>query len=262
MLPRVVGTVLAIVAMRAAEAGVILLNADGFVSAVDPTAGGQTGQRESLAIPSGYELVAQRGTALARNTANYRVEFGQTVFSHDLYLQRAGYQANFSANAIASLTQFNFMVEADTAYDLSGWLAVNDAGNTTGRSALKASLLNVTTNTHAFYADQTSSSTIDESFVLGQRDGDSFGSLSGALSGALTAGHLYRWEFFAFTTVHGDVDQGATASGNLTLRIGTQTIPEPPPAPENSVPVPGTLPLVASALVALRWNLRRHRRAA
>ena len=80
--------------------------------------------------------------------------------------------------------------------------------------------------TTVVFNDQYSFNTPNQSFTLGGTDGDGH-TLTGSLTGNLLAGHTYRWHYLAYIQAPTGGDDGASASGAVTLKIAEATVPEP-----------------------------------
>jgi hypothetical protein len=72
-----------------------------------------------------------------------------------------------------------------------------------------------------------SGSTRDESFTLGVMGGDTTNDIVGSLTGSLTAGHTYQWIWHDQMDAYPVSDEGAFATGDLSLTIERSVVPEP-----------------------------------
>lgn len=161
------------------------------------------------------------------NSINWTIGGGQTMLSFGIEHVRVGTQGAYS------VTQgwVWFTVSENTSYDLSGWYSVTDVGSESGTVSSFVVLDDLTLSDHLFYGQQVSQSTPNEHFVVGATGGDSDTTLIGSLTGSLLEGHDYLLHFSYSTVGRPDPDSGASASGNVTLSIGTAdptgSVPEP-----------------------------------
>lgn len=152
---------------------------------------------------------------------------GQTLLSSGFDLKRG---AVIGAYTRASIDSLYFSVDADTSYDISGLLNVDaSSGSVAGRVNFYAYLLDLDTFQYLNYSSQISTLTVDESFVVGGNGGDASNLSDGSLTGQLLAGHSYQWATGVYLESTTTGDLGATAIGNMLLRIGPSdaTVPEP-----------------------------------
>ena len=197
-------------------------------------------------IPASQSISAIYGTSTSNTDINYSILGDQTILSHDFQHSRAGgayHYAQTYANAIV------FTVDIDTIYTLSGYYTVDDVSGA-GTSYLNGYLYDQTSNSILLSSTQSSQNTADESFILGLTEGDASNNLEGSLTGDLLAGHSYVWRFNAYTQAYPDADGGASAVGNVTLKIGGS----------EAVPLPAAFPLLASGLGGLGllgWRRKR-----
>ena len=87
---------------------------------------------------------------------------------------------------------------------------------------LRVSLLDVTAAASTVFDNQqVSENTVNQSFTLGETNGDSLNTLVGELTGSLTAGHDYllNYSYFVLILVGNPPDAGATAVGSLDFEI-------------------------------------------
>lgn len=160
----------------------------------------------------------------------------------------------WGSTALASQYGLQFTVgQSNTTYSLSGLYSVKaSASNTYARTAL----LDLTTGIYLFEDTSQSFNTANESFGLGVvGDGDDNNYNTGSLTGTLLAGHRYSLAFSNYTQAYPFADEGATATGCLTLSLGGAT----GGGNCGRIPEPGSLALAGLALAGL--GLARRGRA-
>jgi hypothetical protein len=139
-------------------------------------------------------------------------------------------------------------VNTDTTYSLSGMFSATDVGSP-GRVYSNVLLYDQGAGTMLFQDWNDSYSTANESFILGVAgDGDVSNFTIGSLTGNLLAGHNYRLFFKDFIQAYPTADQGASATGCVTLAIGGATGGG---SCGTSVPAPAPLALFGLGLLAL-----------
>ncbi len=141
---------------------------------------------------------------------------------------------------------FHFTVDVPTAFEVTGFFAVDDAPGTTvaGNVELEVELLEfdspifspVPPPTTKLYSYQKSESTIDEGLLVGGADGDAVNVFDGSLTGMLDPTKFYKYRTLV-TMVAFDVDGAgpmlptdgsATATGAQTIIFTAATaVPEP-----------------------------------
>jgi hypothetical protein len=84
-------------------------------------------------------------------------------------------------------------------------------------------LFDITNNVFVFYHEQVSTSTPNENFTLGLAGGDFQNTVSGPLTGTLTAGNDYRLHYNASIAATASI--GATATGFVSIAF--TAVPEP-----------------------------------
>jgi hypothetical protein len=206
------------------------------VDVFDAFLGYKSNSFSGKAVPSSLLLSVSSGTEYSKNQIDYAIAGGQTTLSNRLDQKRNGV---FTSLAQAYESAMTFTVSANTGYALTGQLKVHDVTKA-GRDYLNASLLDVTTGALLAYSYQESVGTVDDTFTLGGSGGDLGNLFSGSLNGMLLAGHSYIWSWNAFTQAFPDSDGGASATGELTLRIGDALL-------NGTLPEPGSLALVLLA---------------
>lgn len=165
------------------------------------------------------------------HTASSSVSTSTTIYSLDSAAFELGFEHAAGARygrgtGALSWANLYFSVDEDVQYVLSGvYAATGPAGFEVVQYAV---LFDETAGQFAFFGSQSSDMTPNESFTLGLLEGDSLNQgIEGSLSGALTAGHVYKLEYGNSIRVLADdlVDASSTASavGNLTLTF----VPEP-----------------------------------
>jgi hypothetical protein len=175
-------------------------------------------------VPDPFQLEAVHGDVYAKSTIDWSVVGGQTVLSFDTHQGRTGLPGSMS---MIYQSQLEFLANETAGYDLSGFFQVADVGATQAGLVQYAALLYDTdTGVYLFSGEQRSNQTHDERFVLGELGGDESNGLflGSSLSGELVEGHTYLFEFLSVIAAS-DPDSGASATGNVTLKIGN--VPEP-----------------------------------
>ncbi len=184
-------------------------------------------------IPTDSPLEASNSEFFSINQISYTESASQVIFSNTLSQNRPGYPGAIASASNGSLA---FTVDTLSTYQIAGFFTITDAGIDSGRRVvLSSSLYDDTNDETSFENTQESYSQLNEMFVLGESNGDTINSLTGSLS----PGVLYQWNWNALTQAFGGSDEGASGSGNLTLTI-------------TSVPDSGsTLTLLAFGLVGM-----------
>ncbi|MEE8169673.1 MAG: hypothetical protein V3T70_03920, partial [Phycisphaerae bacterium] len=133
-----------------------------------------------------------------------------------------------------SFGNFEFSFDVDVSYSISGTYALT-GGNTIGLNAkltdLGANLGDSGDDVVLFNNIQRSQSTPGEAFVLGEEGGDILGgqTLAGSLTGTLSAGGTYRFEYAAFVFNFAgscQSDGGAAGDGSMTLDLQPLVLPD------------------------------------
>jgi hypothetical protein len=157
----------------------------------------------------------------------------------------------FNSYAQAHESSLYFTVNADTTYSLSGMFSATDVGSP-GRVYSEV-VLQDTASGMLFQDFSQSLYTANETFTLGVAgDGDVSNTTNGSLTGALLAGHNYRFYFNEFIQAYPSADQGASATGCVTLSIGGAT-----GAGSCGISVPAPAPLALFGLGLLALGIRR-----
>ena len=173
------------------------------------------------AIPTSTTLDAVDGNAHSKNVIDWLVNGGQTVLSFNMDHKRNG---STSSHAITYVSPLTFTANSNATYELSGYFNVTDVG-ASGSVFHHVQLSDVTAGVALFSNQQVSINTINEQFVVGGSGGDDFNFGVGSLTGPLTAGHVYNLYLHNEINAIPFDDSGASAVGNLTLKI--VTVPEP-----------------------------------
>lgn len=173
----------------------------------------------------------------------------EATFSNTLEQQRTGNMYDYSQGKEGSM---KFTADATVSYEFSGLYRVTDVDvDKPGNVVLYSYLYDLTKREYSYRSDQRSSATANESFVMGGTGGDASNIFAGSLSGTLEAGHQYTWYWYIFTQASADTDSGASAVGNITMKIGGG-------APSTGVPDSGTtVALLGLALGGLALVRRR-----
>lgn len=197
-------------------------------------------------------VTSQQGVSIATTQRNWQDTGSGAVFDFDFAQRRSGLP-----NAYADTDGYvDFTVgAADVSYVLSGLFAMSGPAN---RIVASMSLVDRSTGVALFGGGSLSEDTADESFTLGVAGGgDLLDLLEGSLTGTLLAGHDYRLDWAYFIQAAPRSDNGATASGCLTLSLNGAAGDGLCGVGANAVPEPGSLAL---ALAALALAARRRGR--
>jgi hypothetical protein len=173
-------------------------------------------------IPTSTTLNVVDGNTHSKNVIDWSVNGGQTILSFDMDHKRNGSVSSLGQTDVTPLT---FTANANEPFELSGYYNVTDIGASGSGVGMFAQLVDETAGTAPFSNTQNSRNTINEQFVLGETGGDDFNFLVGSLTGNLVAGHVYIFHFGYNIGSTPFENSGASALGNLTLKIGT--VPEP-----------------------------------
>ena len=164
------------------------------------------------------DATSSSGAYWSRIRVDYTGSGDQVTISNAFNHKRDGTYGDFS-NSVGNTMCFT--VGSNTTYDLSGFYNVNDE-SAAGSTFLYSYLWDSTASTYLVHSYQLSLKTINEQFVLRDSggEGDHINNNSGSLSGHLLAGHSYEFYCDALTHAYPDADSGASAKGNITLKIG------------------------------------------
>ncbi len=156
-----------------------------------------------------------------RNSSNPSSLLNDDTFSIDFTHVRAS-QFRSSATSIGTL---NFHVDVDTQYSLSSnYSAIDPSGR---MITMAISLVEVAGNS-LFQNTQQSDATPDESFTLGQTQGDLYNELSGSTTGTLNAYQPYSLTYeYYIEAIPTQAFEAATAVGSIDLQFNTAHAPLP-----------------------------------
>src|SRR5215212_10382926 len=140
--------------------------------------------------------------------------FNPASLSGTFAQSRAG---NYGGIAYGQVLAY-FTTDANVPYTAAGTFSNSD-----GATKLLAKLRDTTTNSVVFESVQQSVGG-PAVFNLGGLAGNDYNVFSGSLTGTLLANHSYEWLGYAYTYAFPGPDNGATASGNVSLAIGA--VPE------------------------------------
>ena len=212
-------------------------------------------------IPTaGLNTSQTAGSALNISTTTY--DFTSTALNFTMQHTRDG-MPNDHARSYGYL-YFSLQPAAPggtLGYTISGNYAVTDVGGKSGTVVLDAYLYdsNAAAAPYAFDDDQESSGTHNQTFTLGGVAGDTYNHRSGALAGTLIAGHSYLFYYYLLTNAYPDADNGASATGHLTLAFTDSSLPTADPNATSSTPLPAAALLPLPLLLALPLLRRRDR---
>jgi hypothetical protein len=175
--------------------------------------------------PVPFEVEAIDGEVTASTSAKSFQIGEQTVVTFDTKLKRLGTRASI---AYCYEERFLFEVDRPTPYELSGFFNVTDVGmNESGSVEQYIQLIKLSIG-YLFNEEKVSKSTHNEKFTVGGPDGDFQNVLhpESSLTGILDPNYRYELRFtYGISVDQEDLDSGASAVGNLTLKLGT--VPEP-----------------------------------
>ena len=214
---------------NAADGGMIITSNSLTAELINnPSFGAKSVTYNGTSIPTSHLVDATAGDFYSRIQVDYTASGGGETLSHKFFQKRDG---DFGDNSQGFASEMLFTVDANTTYSLSGKFDVTDVTSSSpGSVHFVGYLFDATTSTYLFLSEQSSRETANESYVLGGIGGDWSNDLAGSLTGNLIAGHIYKWHSLASIiayTVTGD--GGASAEGDITLKIGSggSAVPEP-----------------------------------
>ena len=105
-----------------------------------------------------------------------------------------------------------------------------------------------------------SDATPNESFIVGEQEGDLANVLIGSRTGNLVAGHVYALEYIACIQADPAATLSATASGFFRLALNDPPIPAPTPIPTPALGLHGLIALAGLLAAAGSLGLRRRPR--
>ncbi len=187
------------------------------------------------------------------NSASTTYNLSSTAFDIGFAQSRGGARWSYAQ----SYGELYFMATNDlTSYTLSGSYTF-----TSPYGGLFSHLYDLDAATFLFDEHSTfnDSGLPGGTFTVGGTEGQYNRTTSGALSGALIAGHHYQWFYQAKIQANPNADDGASASGNLRLEFGDLAAAPGDPAPPPPTAVSGLLLLGALSARNLK---RPHRPAA
>lgn len=118
-----------------------------------------------------------------------------------------------------------FVVDVDTTYSIIGNFA-----NLSGYTAVLVQLYDLSAGQHSFLRWVENDADAPFSMTLNAASESSVDVMLGSASGTLMAGHQYRFDTRAESSANPIPDDGATASGEITLQFGepdVEVVPEP-----------------------------------
>lgn len=191
------------------------------------------------------------------NAGTLSVDWDDSVASTDYDISDFGVFLDFehavapNANALAaSPSDIRFVPDVDVDYLLSGTYTATGADDR--EVFFRVLLQDQTESVPVFESYQVSVVTPEESFALGESDGDEYNSIVGSLSGTLLAGHEYKLYVLATVTGLGiGAPPAAFASGSVSLDL----VPEPD---EALLAIVGVLSLAAQCRRAGATRVARH----
>lgn len=172
------------------------------------------------AFPSGTVTAALPGLS-STGTSVYTVAGNSATFvtSYDELL-RSGH-TGYGNSVIEHLAEFQPSV--DVPYEISGTLTFTSSAGYTG---FYAQLFDSTTSTIAFENYQFNEGG-SSTFSMGKTAGNFSNLLEGSLTGMLLGGHVYQWD--AFTHIFDYSASSGTASGSMSLVLGSPLVAVPEP---------------------------------
>ena len=191
----------------------------------------ETEEAPPVVLPFNAVSTATYGESEATSTYDFDVVGNLASFGFEFDHVRGGtpksLAESFSGDGGDGPDGLTFSVSplADLHYSLDGTYTMTGVD----RAVMFAELRDLTTGTVVFSNHQVSHDTTDESFALGETGGDFLNSLTGNLTGVLTAGRDYKLDYISVIILRldSDPDAGATAVGSLNLHI----TPCPPRSP-------------------------------
>lgn len=228
-----------------------------LVNASDTTRDGGVDEISNDVTFGSRILNAVEGESFSQINVNWSDLGDAAVLDYEFDMFRVGDYRAAARNA----DTIYFTATQDTTFSLSAIFEASDIG---GASAFRSyvTLLDRTTDTTLFLDLTESTNTIDASFVLGDmNDGDSLNLYEGSLTGNLFTGHDYYFAFHHTTLNYPMTNQGGSASGCMTLAIGTTT--NGYCGATTTVPAPFTFAVfgIGLLMVGLQRKVDRHQLA-
>lgn len=135
-------------------------------------------------------------------------------FDHDVHTTKVG-------DGLENDADISFSSTVPLQYELSGFYQM------TGLGALSyiVVMADITTDQEIFRNEQTSYSTQDESFQLGETGGDANNVLTGTMTGSLLPGHTYGYRVNPLVVSWFETEVPPSATGSFDLLL--TPVPEP-----------------------------------
>lgn len=201
-------------------------------------------------------LTSSNGKSSNTTTINYSSDATSAIFSVDM-LHTIDNTLDVVEEGVCCDSAYTensrplfFTADVDTTYAISGFYR---ATGDTLRTYTNTNLFDFTTSTLLMHEQELSDNAANESFTIdGNGTGDTSNIIFGSLTGNLLAGHSYSFYFEDYIQAYNgstEVFGAATATGNVTLTIGTPT----------SVPEPSLLALLSLGLVSMVATGRRRK---
>ncbi|MEK6249239.1 MAG: hypothetical protein N2C12_13740, partial [Planctomycetales bacterium] len=202
-------------------------------------------------------------TALASDGSSESAEFsflntadGGASFSFSLDLFRTGV-----ADAQSSMSSsIFFQVTEESTAEMDGLFRLDGGGRMSVAARLRDMTVGGGYDGVLFSSVQLSNATSDEVFQVGGLGGDASNQLIGTLPVTLIPGHEYLFEHKFECRIYQDVDEGASATGNLEFIVAPGSVPGG--SDPNVAPEPGSIfvwSLLALCGVGFGWRRRAHR---
>jgi hypothetical protein len=218
---RFLAFLIAIFVAASVEASAITITRNDFLAiANDEINDLESETSQGTAIPTSTTVDAIDGNAHSKNVINWSISGGQTILSYEVDHTRTGTVESNSTSETPSPIEFT--ANSSEPYELSGFYNVTDVG-ASGTVIYGCTLYDVTSGNILFENSQGSRNTTNEQFVLGGAGGDFYNEVNGTLTGNVIAGHAYQLVFGFRISTWPNADSGASALGNFTLAIGTQS---------------------------------------
>lgn len=259
MLNRILLSLAAISVLSQASAVTITHN---ILSAYNRTNGIEVGDHfNAKTIPNTATLDATSSSKAywSRTNVAYTSSGNQVTFSYTFDQKRGGWKSGFKADSSQSYQGLmGFTVDKLTTYELSGWYTVKDNSGNPGQVYFEAALrdwTNPAKQETLVISRQESKDQLNEEFTLGKMEGTSSKQFEGALKGEgkLLVGRKYSFSHNAFIKADPDADSGASATGNVTLKLTSVDETGEPSVPDSGA----TAALMGLALLGLAAIRRR-----
>jgi hypothetical protein len=176
---------------------------------------------KGTSIPSFAVLSASSGGSSSTTQLNWSGNTTSALLDFDVDHVRTGTEGGIEESAQSYAGSVHFTAHVTTSYALSGRYVMTGPAN---RTHMNVYLEDRTTGLLVFQDYSLSDNTANANFLLGvTSDGDVNKSNTGSLVGSLTQNHNYRLVFSNYIQAHPRSDNGATATGCVTLSIGGAT---------------------------------------